>query len=90
MGTVRFVTWDCVYVCVCVCVCVCVRVRVCVRVCVCVCVWGVKDQKEFGINVRKEKVEGERRLSATVMNSPSAFVYGYVWLLCCLCKGHPP
>ena len=32
---------------------------VCVCVCVCVCVFGgeVKDQKEFGINVRKEKVK---------------------------------
>ena len=28
-----------------------------VRVCVCVCVWGAKDQKEFGISVRKEKVK---------------------------------
>ena len=26
-------------------------------VCVCVCVWGANDQKEFGINVRKEKVK---------------------------------
>ena len=25
--------------------------------CVCVCVWGAKDQKEFGISVRKEKVK---------------------------------
>ena len=30
----------------------------CVYVCVCVCVWGAKDQKEFGISVRKEKVKG--------------------------------
>ena len=45
-------------------------------VCVCVCVWGVKDQKEFGINVRKKKVEGERRLSASVMNSSSPFEQG--------------
>ena len=44
----------CVYVCVCMCVCVCVCV--CVYVCV-VCVWGAKDQKEFGISVRKEKVK---------------------------------
>ena len=29
----------------------------CVCVCVCVCVWGAKDQKEFGISVRKEKVK---------------------------------
>ena len=34
---------------------------VCVCVCVCVCVLGgVKDQKEFGINVRKEKVKRVR------------------------------
>ena len=37
--------------CVCVCGCVCVGVGVCV------CVWGAKDQKEFGISVRKEKVK---------------------------------
>ena len=41
-----------------------------------VCVFGVKDQKEFGINVRKEKVESERHLSVSVMNSLSAFVQG--------------
>ena len=28
-----------------------------VVLCVCVCVWGLKDQKEFGISVRKEKVK---------------------------------
>ena len=33
------------------------RCLVCVCVCVCVCVWGAKDQKEFGISVRKEKVK---------------------------------
>ena len=64
-----------VCVCLCVCACVCVCVSMCVYVCVCV-FGGVKDQREFGINVRKEKVEGERRLSASVMNSPSAFVQG--------------
>ena len=34
----------------------------CVCVCVCVCVFGrgVKDQKEFGISVRKEKVKRVR------------------------------
>ena len=54
----------CVCVCVCVCVRACVRACVCVCVCVCVyvcviymCVWGVKDQREFGINVKKEKVK---------------------------------
>ena len=26
----------------------------------CVCVWGVKDQKEFRISVRKEKVKRVR------------------------------
>ena len=50
--------------------CACMWVHAHVRVCVCV--WGVKDQSEFGINVRK----CERRLSASVMNSPSAFVQG--------------
>ena len=39
--------------CVCVCVCVCA----CVRACVCL---GVKDQREFGINVRKKKVKRVR------------------------------
>ena len=28
--------------------------------CMCVCVWEVKDQREFGINVRKEKVKRVR------------------------------
>ena len=36
----------------------------------------MKDQKEFGLNVKKKKVEGERRLSASVMNSSSPFVQG--------------
>ena len=36
-------------------------VCVCVSECgVCVCVWGMKDQKEFGISVRKEKVKRVR------------------------------
>ena len=42
------------------CVCVCACVRACVRacvVCVCVCLGGEKDQKEFGISVRKENVK---------------------------------
>ena len=45
------------------CVCVCVRacVHACVRACVRACVFGgVKDQREFGISVRKEKVERVR------------------------------
>ena len=37
-----------------------VRMCVCVRVCVCVCVLGVKDQREFGINVRKENIKRVR------------------------------
>ena len=54
----------------CVCVCVCV--------CVCACVFGgVKDEREFGNKCEKGKgKEGERHLSASVMNSPSAFVQG--------------
>ena len=40
----------------CVCACVCL----CVCVCVCVCVWGAKDQKEFGMSVRKEKIKRVR------------------------------
>ena len=31
-----------------------------VFMCVCVCVFGGEDQKEFGINVRKEKVRRAR------------------------------
>ena len=31
--------------------------RVCMCVCVCVCLGGERDQKEFGISVRKEKVK---------------------------------
>ena len=49
----------------------------CVCVCVCVCVWGVKDHKEFWNKCEKGKgKEGERRLSASVMNSPLPFVHG--------------
>ena len=49
---------------------------VCVCVCVCVCVFGgAKDQREFENKCEKGKgKEGERRLSASVMNGPSAFV----------------
>ena len=48
-----------------------------VCVCVCVCVGGVKDQRECGQKCEKGKIkECERRLSASVMNSPSAFVHG--------------
>ena len=46
--------------CGCGCVCGCVCVCVCVCACVCVGVWGVKDQRESGINVRKEKVKTVR------------------------------
>ena len=49
----------------------------CVCVFMCVCVWGVKDQREFGIECEKGKgKEGERCLSASVMNSSSPFVQG--------------
>ena len=75
--------------------CACaVRVTV-VVLCVCVCVWGVNDQKEFGI-YECEKGKGKedvRCLSASVMNSPSPFVQGYIRRCghCVgLCKGHPP
>ena len=33
--------------------------------------------------------ESERRLSASVMNSPSAFVHGYAWPPCWLRLGSP-
>ena len=49
----------------------------------------MKDQREFGINVRKEKVEDERRLSVSVMNSPSPFVQGWAWPLCWPMQGSP-
>ena len=49
----------------------------CVCVCVCVCVGGVKDQREYGKKCEKGKVkECERRLSVSVMNNNSVFVYG--------------
>ena len=71
----------------CVCACVCVRVRVhvsCVCVCLCVCracmrvcVFGGGEESEFGNKCEKGKgKEGERRLSASVMNSPLPFVQG--------------
>ena len=48
---------------------------VCVCVCVCVCLGG--EESEFGNKCEKGKgKEGERRLSASVMNSPSPFVQG--------------
>ena len=58
-----------------VCVCVCVCARACVRVCVCVCLGG--EESEFGNKCEKGKgKEGERRLSASAMNSPLPFVQG--------------
>ena len=71
------------------------RVRVCECKCececVCVCVWGLKDQKEFGNKCEKGKgKEGERRLSASVMNSPSVVCMGRRGHCVGLCKGHPP
>ena len=59
------------------CVCVCVRACVCacVRACVRVCLGG--EESEFGNKCEKGKgKEGERRLSASVMNSPLPFVQG--------------
>ena len=47
------------------------------RVCVCVCVFGGGEESEFGNKCEKGKgKEGERRLSASVMNSPLPFVQG--------------
>ena len=63
-----------------VCVGVCVRVSACVRACVCVrvyvCVcWGGEGPERIWNKCKKGKgKEGERRLSASVMNSPSPFV----------------
>ena len=49
-----------------------------VSVCVCVCVWVGGEGSEWIWNkCEKGKVkEGERRLSASVMNSPLPFVQG--------------
>ena len=47
--------------------------------CVCVCVGavGLRIRENVVRNVRKEKFkDGKRRLSVSVMNSPSAFVHG--------------
>ena len=67
----------CVCVGVCVCVCVCRCVGVCVCVCVCVCIFGGEKSERIWKEVRELKgKESERRLSASVMNSPSAFVHG--------------
>ena len=56
---------------------VCVYVCVSVCVCVCVCVFGGGEESEFGNKCEKGKgKEGERRLSASVMNSPLPFVQG--------------
>ena len=67
----------CVCVCACVCVYVCVCVCVCMCVCVCVCVCLGGEESEFGTKCEKGKgKEGERRLSASVMNSPLPFVQG--------------
>ena len=56
-------------------------VRVCARLCmcVCVCVWGGGGEGSERICNKCEKgkgKEGERRLSASVMNNPSPFVQG--------------
>ena len=43
----------------------------------CVCVFGGGEESEFGNKCEKGKgKEGERRLSASVMNSPLPFVQG--------------
>ena len=54
-------------VCVCVCVCVCV---------LCVCLGGEGSERIWNKCEKGKGKEGERRLSASVMNSPSAFVQG--------------
>ena len=51
-------------------------------VCVCVCVWGKKDQKEFGISVRKEKVKRVRGICRHLCKGRRHHCVG-------LCKGHP-
>ena len=52
-----------------------IETKVCVCVCVCVCLGG--EESEFGNKCEKGKgKEGERRLSASVMNSPLPFVQG--------------
>ena len=46
-------------------------------VCVCVCIFGGENSENMGRSERKLKgKECERRLSASVMNSLSAFVHG--------------
>ena len=40
------------------------------------CVWGVKHQKIFGKCEKGKGKEGERHLSASVVNSPSALYKG--------------
>ena len=63
-------------VCVCVCVCACACVRVCVCVCVCVCLEGEESERIWNKCEKGKGKEGERCLSASVMNSPSPFVHG--------------
>ena len=59
-------THNVVVLCVCVCVCMCV----------CVCVLG-GEESEFGNKCENGKgKEGERHLSASVLNSPLPFVQG--------------
>ena len=68
--------------CVCVCVCECVhrdvRVCVCVRTRVCACLGGEGSERISNKCEKRKGKEGERRLSVSVMNSPSPFVQGYI------------
>ena len=54
--------------CVCLCVCVCV--------CACVCLGGEESERIWNKFEKGKGKEGERHLSASVMNSPLAFVHG--------------
>ena len=66
----RSITGVCVRVCVCVSLCA----RVCV--CVCVCLGGEGSERIWNKCEKGKGKEVERRLSASVMNSPSSFVHG--------------
>ena len=67
------------------CVCVSVGLGVGVGGRVCVCLGGEGSERIRNKCEKGKGKEGERRLSASVMNHPSAFGYCVV-----LCKGHPP
>ena len=54
----------------------------CVCVCVCVCLGGEESEIIWNKCGKGKGKEGERRLSASVMNSPSASAQGQAWPLC--------